>query len=233
MSEQTREDLINYSVREFRHIVNRLLHALGAQRNMVNPVRDVLLFAEASGFGAFDELERTQHAVPSYDGVVHERDDVWSAAGQAGYYIAPTVIDLLELAALEGPARVEVVDVDGVGVFAALREYAAVRGLALEVVDRGADRITLAATVADAPPPRHPIDAEGEAMRRALLEGFDADREQFWRLFYASDQALTPDSELSRRHAGSQIYDEDGNLVGESDEEAYDYIRSFAVEGAR
>jgi len=233
MSEQTVSDPINYSVREFRHIVNRLLHAVGGQRHMVNPVRDVLLFAEASGFGAFDELERTQLAVPTYDGLVHERGDAWSAGGQAGYYVAPTVIDQLEVAALDGPARFELVEVDGVDVFAALGEYAAVRGLGLAVVERGDGRVVLVATAIEARLPHHPIDAEGPAMRRALLEGFDVDREQFWRLFYASDQALTPDSELSRRHAGSQIYDAEGNLVGESDEESYEYIRSFSTESAR
>lgn len=67
-------------------------------------------------------------------------------------------------------------------------------------------------------------------MRDALLNGFNADTEQFWRMFYASDQALTPDSEVSRNHAGTQIYDENGNVVGESDEESYTYIRSYAGE---
>ncbi|ANJ26063.1 hypothetical protein [Agromyces aureus] len=228
-------DQINYSVREFRHIVNRLLHALGAQRHLVNPARDVLLFAEASGFRAFDELERTRERVAMYDGLVAETPDGWSAGGQAGYYVAPTVIDLLEVAAIDGPAEMTLVEVDGADVFTALRGYAAVRGLALEVETRPDDdrRVVLRAVAIPTPAPGHPIDAEGPEMRRALLEGFDADRDQFWRLFHASDQALTPDTELSRRHAGTQLYDGDGNLLGEVDEESYEYIRSFATESAR
>ncbi|GAA1963120.1 hypothetical protein [Agromyces allii] len=228
-------DQINYSVREFRHIVNRLLHALGARRHMVNPVRDVLLFAEASGFAAFDELERTRDRVAGFDGLLVETPEGWSAGGQAGYFVAPTVVDLLEVAAIDAPAEMTLVEVDGSDVFVALRGYAAVRGVDLEVVPDADDarRVVLRATSIPTPAPRHPIDAEGPQMRRALLEGFDADRAQFWRLFHASDQALTPDSELSRRHAGSQLYDGDGNLLGEVDEESYEYIRSFATEPAR
>jgi hypothetical protein len=227
-------DRINYSVREFRHIVNRLLHARSARRHLVNPVRDVLLFAEASGFDAFTELERTQHAVAGFDGTVRDLGDGrWSAVGQAGYYIAPTVIDLLEIAAQHGRARTTIVDIDGGEIFAALREYAAVRGLALNVVEATAERVVLESEKAPHYAPTHPVDAEGPAMRQALLVGFDADREQFWRLFHASDQALTPDSERSRLHAGSQAYDAEGNLLGEVDEESYEYIRSFATEGAK
>jgi hypothetical protein len=230
-------DTINYSVREFRHIANRLLHARGAQRHMVNGVRDVLLFAQAAGFDAFTELERTQHAVHSFDGrLLTTAAGEYSASGQAAYYVAPTLVDLLVVSAHREPSRVTLTEVETPTIFAALAEYAMVRGVAIDVVGAARDRVELEfhaiahQTATEAV--EHPLDAEGPAMRRALIEGFHADTAQFWRLFHASDQALTPDSELSRRHAGSQIYDADGNLVGESDEESYDYIRSFADEMA-
>lgn len=229
-------DTITYSAREFRHIANRLLHARGALRHMVNPVRDVLLFAQASGFDAFTELERTERAIRTYDARVHRIGEAeYSAGGQAAYFVAPTVIDLLLVHATDAPGHVTVRDLDGAAVFGALVEYARVRGLELDAGVHD-DRVELTfhaiAHQDAAEAAKHPLDAEGPAMRRALLDGFVADTDQFWRLFHASDQALTPDSELSRRHAGSQIYDADGNLIGESDEESYDYIRSLADEMA-
>lgn len=223
---------MNYSVREFRHIANRFLHARGALRHMVNPVRDVLTFAQARGFDALTELERTQDAIASFDGRVHT-DSIWSASGQSGYYVAPTIIDLLVLQSGPQESVVQVHDLRGGEVFHALDDYAAVRGLHLGVVALNQASVTLAYRTDPWAPTGTPLDAEGPAVREALSSGFDADTDQFWRMFRASDQALTPDSEMSRNHAGSQIYDEHGNVIGESDEEDYGYIRTYATEGAQ
>lgn len=225
--------LMNYSVREFRHITNRFLHARGAQRHMVNPVRDVLTFAQARGFDALTELERTQYQIDRFDGRIEFRDpSTWSADGQSAYYVAPTITDLMILRAGEENASITIENIDGAAIFGSLDEYAQVRGLYLEVTAVDDDSVTLAYRAVPRPAAEAPLEAEGPAVRDALKRGFDADTEQFWRMFYASDQALTPDSEVSRNHAGSQIYDEHGNVIGEFDEESYTYIRSYADEVA-
>lgn len=225
--------LMNYSVREFRHITNRFLHARGAQRHMVNPVRDVLTFAQARGFDALTELERTQYQIAGFEGQIQLRSaSTWTADGQAAYYVAPTIVDLLVLRSSEDVASVTIENVSGPAVFRSLDEYAQVRGLHLEVTAVDDDSVTLAYRAVPRPMTSAPVEAEGPAVRDALKNGFNADIEQFWRMFYASDQALTPDSEVSRNHAGSQIYDEHGNVIGEFDEESYTYIRSYADEVA-
>lgn len=222
---------MNYSVREFRHIANRFLHARGAARHMVNPVRDVLTFAQARGFDALTELERTQDRIGGFDARIEIRGGApWSAHGQSAYYVAPTVVDLLIVRSAPEAAVVTIDDIRGGEIFRQLDEYAQVRGLGLNVASVDDSSVTLSFHSTARAASLAPLDAEGPAMRDALLNGFNADTEQFWRMFYASDQALTPDSEVSRNHAGTQIYDENGNVVGESDEESYTYIRSYAGE---
>jgi hypothetical protein len=219
---------IRFSVRELRHIANRLLHARGVHRNMVNPVRDVLVFAQASGFDALAELERTADLVAGYTGgvTVDAGGDI-DAGGQAAYFVAPAVFDVAAIRASDVPRTITLHAVDGPEVFAALGEYAAVRGLRLVECVRADDSVILTVTTAPVAA-LAPIDAEGPAVRRALTENLVADADRFWRLFHASDQALTPDSEESRNHAGTQIHDEHGNVIGEWDEEGYEYIREFA-----
>lgn len=198
---------------------------------MVNPVRDVLTFAQAQGFDTLTELERTKDEIARFDGRV-QRAQTWSAGGQAAYYVAPTIVDLLILQADVNGATQRIDDVNGGNIFHALREYAHVRGLGISVADVEDHSVTLAYRPRAWVATETPLDAEGPAIRDALRSGFDADTDQFWRMFYASDQALTPDSEVSRNHAGSQIYDEHGNVIGEFDEEDYGYIRSYVDEVA-
>lgn len=222
---------MNYSVREFRHIVNRFLHARGALRHMVNPVRDVLTFAAARGYDALTELERTQGRIAGFDARVEMLDAAaWSAHGQSAYYVAPTIVDLLIVRSTPQEALVTIDDIRGGEIFHQLDEYAEVRGLKLRTVNVDDNSVTLGFQSAPRVASPVPLEAEGPAVRDALVNGFDADTDQFWRMFYASDQALTPDSDVSRNHAGSQIYDEHGNVVGESDEESYSYIRSYTDE---
>lgn len=229
---------MNYSVREFRHIAGRFLHAHGCAPHLANPLRELLLSAQAEGFDAFAELERTRAEIRDTTGALVEGPSgVLDACGQAAFAVAPDLVDRLVVAcaaADDGRATLLVAGTSGAEVVAHLRGYAWVRGVVLDEVATEGDRVRVTATAAERPADLAARDQDGPALAGALVAGFDADVAQFWRLFHESNDALTPDSELSRQHAGAQVRDEDGNVIGEVDEESYLYIRSQAEEvGAR
>ncbi|MBS3182249.1 hypothetical protein [Leucobacter manosquensis] len=223
------------SAREMRHMVGRYLHARSCPGYAVNAIRDAIMAAQAEGVDAVSEMERVRDhydgARTSFD-VSRDGDTVvLDGHGTPAILLAPALVDELSLAVVDGAARVEVVNTPGVGIAAALGDYAAVRGVAFGIEPEaggegaGTDRAILTPTRTSRTPVRPAESAAGPAMRRILLEGYVMDADQFWRLFHESNEALTPDSEVSRRHAGSQLYDEDGNLLGEVSEETYLHLR--------
>lgn len=228
------------SAREMRHMVGRYLHARGCPGYAVNAVRDAIMAAQARGFDAVTYMERVRERYPrartSFEVRAGEAGRVLDGAGTPAPLLAPAFVDELALALADGIASVRVTDVPGIAMFAALDDYAAIRGVSFAIefdAPEGGDpdAATVTAAAAPATPVEPAAGAAGPAMRRILLEGYDLDAEQFWRLFHESNGALTPDSELSRRHAGSQLYDEHGNLIGEVSEETYLHLRS-AGDGA-
>jgi hypothetical protein len=44
-------------------------------------------------------------------------------------------------------------------------------------------------------------------------------RERWWALYHRSNEALTPDSPLSRRHAGASVLSEDGQILHDADDD--------------
>ncbi|MCW2288934.1 hypothetical protein EDF60_0132 [Leucobacter luti] len=218
------------SAREMRHMVGRYLHARNCPGYAVNAVRDAIMAAQAEGYDAVSYMEdvREHYAGARTSFVAEFQGDevVLDGANTPAPLLAPALIDELALAVAAGARSVRVHQVPGVTLFAALSEYAAVRGVSVTITRIADDAATIAAS---AVPPRA-MDpaalAAGPAMQRILRDGYEMDADQFWRLFHESNEALTPDSELSRRHAGTQIYDADGNLLGEASEEVYQHLRS-------
>lgn len=225
------------SAREMRHMVGRYLHSRGCPGYAVNAVRDAIMAAQAEGFDAVTEMERIRTSYPdartSFVVCREEGRLVLDGASTPAVLLAPALFDELALAATAGESSALVRNVRGIDLFAALGDYAAVRGIAFRIDDGdGAEAVGgeyESATFFFERVPQTPVSpaesAVGPAMRRILLDGYELDADQFWRLFHESNEALTPDSEISRRHAGSQLYDEEGNLLGEVSEETYLHLR--------
>ena len=217
------------SAREMRHMVGRYLHARKCPGYAVNAIRDAIMAAKAEGFDSVTYMEQMRELYPTAAtnfAVTTNDVTVLDGRGTEAIMLAPAFIDELSLAFATGTTRVRVKNVPGIAMFSALHEYAAIRGVEYEltVEEQNAAVVT---GLRVAPTPAEPVAlAAGQAMARILLEGYEMDADQFWRLFHESNEALTPDSELSRRHAGSQLYDEDGNLLGEVSEETYLHLRS-------
>jgi hypothetical protein len=222
---------MNYSVREFRHIVGRFLHAHGCSRHLANPLRDLLLSAQADGFDVLTELERTRPEIAGFTGALAATGATsYDACGQAAYAVGPDLIDRLVVAAAaaDGSAAIVVAGATGTALLSHLADYARLRGLDGLQVELGADGARISGSFVGRPAGLPARVSEGPGIAAALVSGFDAEVDQFWRLFYESNEALTPDSELSRQHAGAQLRDAEGNVIGEVDEESYLYIRSQA-----
>lgn len=223
------------SAREMRHMVGRYLHAFGCPGYAVNAVRDAIVAAQAEGFDAVTEMELVRESYPSASTTFDVQRDgdriVLSGRGTPALILAPALIDELVLAVDAQIEEVRIVDAPGLDVVVSLADYAAVRGIAFDVQllvgdqASGDDDAILTPRRVEKTPALPAESSAGAAMRRVLLEGYVMDADQFWRLFHESNEALTPDSELSRRHAGSQLYDEEGNLLGEVGEETYQHLR--------
>ena len=172
---------------------------------------------------------RDRYPVAATGFVFAKQDDgsvLLDGQGAPAPMLAPAFVDELSLALLTGAPAVRVRNVAHVDFLGALHEYAAIRGVAYATTELGDGAATFGVDAVEATPTEPAAGAAGPAMERILLEGYVLDADQFWRLFHESNEALTPDSELSRRHAGSQLYDEHGNLIGEVSEETYLHLRS-------
>lgn len=220
------------SAREMRHMVGRYLHARRTPGYTVNAVRDAIMAAQAEGFDAVSQMEAVREQLPTAPTafaatvVADGSATVLDGSGSPAPLLAPALIDELALSLAAGRSRVEVRGVPGIEMFSHLGDYAAVRGIALELETAGADSAVIRVRAVEPTAVVPAAGAAGPAMERILREGYEMDAEQFWRLFHESNEALTPDSETSRRHAGSQLYDEHGNLLGEVDEETYLHLRN-------
>lgn len=224
--------MMRASAREMRHMVGRYLHARGCPAYTVNAVRDAIMAAQAVGFDAVTvmEAEREKFADAQTAFAVEVVGDTTVLDGRdsPAIVLAPAAMDEIVLSLDAGRSRIEVRGTPGVTVLSALGDYAAVRGVAFDIVESSSEGAVLQARSVPPTPVFPAAGAAGPAMERILREGYELDAEQFWRLFHESNGALTPDSEISRRHAGSQLYDEDGNLLGEVSEETYLHLRSEA-----
>jgi len=95
-------------------------------------------------------------------------------------------------------------------------------GSDVECQDGGVTRLVCAAlpvTNGNGDEDRRGARIESAALLRALRDGFQVDAELWWSLWDRANRALSPDSVLSRTHAGASVYDDSGQLLGELGEE--------------
>ncbi|WP_125609734.1 hypothetical protein [Specibacter cremeus] len=247
---------IDVSLRELKFTVGRALHAAGVAAGAVNPVRDLLVDAQALGHDALAELHRSLPQLPAHHGAIrvsrlngHLSID---GLGQPAFLIAPAVLDLgVAEAAGHGGAVVEVSNCTGPGMLAALAGRAHLHGLDVSVLAGSGRGVTT--TVGQQPGrawtngttapgalllfsagdraagPPTPRDAAGGHIARLLADGSRVDADLWWAVYDISNGALTPDSILSRQHAGSSVLDEFGQIVGEiGEDDDYPQIQAMS-----
>jgi hypothetical protein len=56
-------------------------------------------------------------------------------------------------------------------------------------------------------------------LARVTREGLSVPGDLWWHLFHKSNEALSPDSSISRQHAGASVLDEAGRIIGDTDDD--------------
>ena len=231
------DDEILLSVRETRLIVERILLLTDLPRGSVTAVREAILACEGHGLGAlahlrddFDNISAMQPARVFFfeaDGKA-ELD----AKGEHAWAIMPSLVELVVeqcrrpvagQAAGCGTASLAVHDVRMPAMLAALTPLALRHqvSLGITITDdgaliRGADRSTETSAIAMSSNDLDPF------LSRMLREGFHTPRQLWSDLYHLSNRSLTPDSVVSRRHAGPIIVDENGRVIGRPDDDETD-----------
>lgn len=229
---------INVSLRELKLVVGRLLFVSGLPRGCVYPVRDVLVDAQTLGLDAVQSLEDTLDRLPGDAGAVLVRAEspgslIVDAVGAPSYLVAPAILDLMVAAVRRrGASDVQVVNVALPGLLRALEVSATRHGVGIELCETADERARLrgAAGIQPIDDPTDPA-ALTEVQLRAVRAGFDIDVDLWWRMAKPSDDDLTPDSDLSRRHAGASLLDAGGKIIGEvGEDDDYKAAAGLAVE---
>jgi hypothetical protein len=191
--------------------VERILLTCGLPSGYVHGVRDCVLLSQALGLGGFKELLQGDSAIrmDGFDRIRISGDDAeltFDGAGLHAWLLLPTLVDLaVDAARRYGNATMKLLTVALVSEMpvagALARRYGA------EI--KGQDLLLVKNT-------SRPLAAEqwDPLLYAAMRNGFDVE-ESLWRALHKrSDQALAPDSVVSRRHAGPVVLTEDGSIAG-------------------
>ncbi|WP_328635305.1 hypothetical protein [Streptomyces sp. NBC_00356] len=208
---------VNVSLRECRLVTGRVLRTLGVPRGAVPAARDTAVVAQALGLDALRRLHDDADALRATAALRSHRrtdgpDTVVDARGRHALVAAPDLLDLaVALTHRHVKARITVTDVARPELLDVLPVQAAEFGVALTV--SGGGLVLDCAPIQDpAPAPEFPLD-------HVLRHGLDVSVDLWWSLFHLGNEALTPDSDLSRQHTGRSVFDESGRIVGEVGED--------------
>ena len=196
--------------REMRLMSERILSLTALPKGFALMITDVVMYSQAIGLGGFPLLEARlpalMEATPTRLALVAEAGDrlTLDAGGQHAWVALPSALDLLELTlAQHDSARIEVTGATDAAELAIAKGLGARRGL-----DVSLSGTTLTAT-------RGPV--ADPVLTRVLQDGAHIEAAQWWRIYELAQTALTPDSVVSRRHAGVNIVTEDGQIIGRTD----------------
>ena len=197
------------SLREARLVVERILLLAPVPPGLVPDVRESVLVSQMLGLGGFSLLldsyaELSAGAAPSLEG------ESLHCHGAHAWLVAPAVADLAVEAAFAGGGTFRVSDVRAPAELATATGLAARHGAQVQL---GAAGEIIALPAAGAPPASR-LDA---LAWRMVCDGFPVLGSLWWRLYHLSNGALTPDSLVSRRHAGHIVVHADGSITGRRD----------------
>ncbi|MET8468457.1 hypothetical protein ABZY90_05400 [Streptomyces sp. NPDC006422] len=203
---------LRVSVRELRLMTGRALLTTAIPFGGVAATRDVVVAAETHGLGgisgllaALDAL-RARHLRPELNGPTARFPALDAQPPLA------TAADLLDLAVAGAHA-------EGSATFAAAGHDWAVRALAPLARRHGVALDLTATTVTASVAKDGPMPGPDAAELRALTYGLPVAGALWQRLVAAAEEALTPDSALSRTHAGDSLFGPDGQILAEVGED--------------
>ncbi len=220
--------------REMRLMSERVLSLTTLPKGFFLAVTDTVMLSQKLGLGGFAMLEEQFEALraPDLSRIAVKDEDgrslVLDAGGQHGWFVVPSLLDLLgELVARFGDAQVTVVnalDPAELGVAAALA---------------GRTGLSVRQTLGDAPvfsatarPLTGKVATDDPVLWDLLCNGTSVEADLWWRVYDRAKKALAADTVVSRRHAGPMIVTEDGTVIGRKDNDDETDISFLAAPGA-
>jgi len=204
------DQILRVMPREMRMMSERIFSLTDLPKGFALMVGDVVMYSEAMDLGGFKMLLNRLDAVLTTDpSKLRFKQDpagalVLDGGGVHAWFVVPSVLDLLAEALVgSATATVEVInvmDAAEIGIATGLGCRAG-----LEVTFDGS-RISATRTE-----PADPV------LDRIMAKGCPIAADLWWEVWAKAQTALTPDSAVSRRHAGVNIVAEDGQIIGRTD----------------
>lgn len=211
--------------REMRMMSERIFSLCQMPRGFALSLTDIPMYSQALGLGGFALLQSSHDILTTAEPkalTVYENGPnlVLDFQGQHAWVGLNSLIDLaVELCATKPQARIAVQNI------AFAEELALARALATRVgVDLEFETATLVRV--------SPCKTADPLSQKLNSEGLFLQPDLWWQIYERARSALAPDTAVSRRHAGVQIVNEDGSIIGRSDNDD-DADVSFLARGAR
>lgn len=215
--------------REMRMMSERIFSLSAMPRGFALTLTDVPMLSQHLGLGGFALLQADMAVIlggdPTAVKVAAENGAalVLDLARQPAWVALHAICDLAaELTATHGEARITVANATHPAELAVAVPLASRVGLALSLTPT-ADGARITAT---------PAPAADRVLAGVNQTGLLLDPGLWWQIYETARSALAPDTALSRRHAGVQIVNEDGTVIGRTDNDD-DADVSFLARGAR
>lgn len=194
--------------REMRLMSERVLSLTALPKGFALMVGDMIMYSQAMRLGGFarllERLDQLMTADPTRLSLVDCDVPCLDAAQTHAWFVVPSLLDLLE----EQLSANDIATLDVVN-----------------VVDRA--ELQVAASLGRRRGLEISFDGERVTARRApsadlilltlLEQGCEISADLWWTVYARAQTALTPDSTVSRRHAGVNIVLEDGRVIGRTD----------------
>lgn len=236
---------LQISLREARLTLDRALLETGMPYGFNHAVRECVLISEArrstgpdrpmGGFARYMTLHDTfRQARPGslQIGAAQDGSPVQvDCAGQHAWVVAQMLLDLLLAEHAEREATtlnaIDVADPHELQVIAWLAQrHGATISVAYGQACGGTGNASLTLHGRRLPPK----DACDAALRDVIHHGLPVEATLWWSMYHLSLEALAPDNIVSRRHAGANIVDEKGQVIGRPTDDDTDFSLLTRVE---
>ncbi|TWG90512.1 hypothetical protein L598_006800000060 [Mesorhizobium sp. J18] len=219
MSEAEAMEMLRIMPREMRLMTERIFSLTGLPKSFLPAIQDTVMYSQKLGLGGFalleQRFERLKEADPARVSIREEEGErlILDGGGQHAWFVMPSLLDLIgELVGRFGMARISVVDVMDPTELRIATALGARVGLSISFTGAEAPHFTALQV-----PVIGELRRDEPLLWELFMNGSRIEAGLWWRIYHLAKKALTPDSVVSRRHAGPLIVNDDGTVIGRKD----------------